>query len=481
MSKNFSSLVDLLSPDQVKSIHEASLDILEEVGMLVEHSEARTIFARVGCIVDNDTKIVRFPKDIIEQSLAKTPDKFTFYARDPQFDITVPSAQSVFTVSGRVAKTVDLETGKLRMSNLDDIKKSSYLTQILKGYDINSLVFFANELPGDNLIQTYTAMKYCNKHLRMGSALNIANAEKVMELGYILAGNKEAFHERPFMSFGCTNVIDPLKLDYHPTELLLYYTKKKMPVYTYCAPNAGLTSPYSLVGTLIQLNAEFLVNVVLIQGVNEGAEMFYVALPTVADLRTGAYATGSIESGMLTMAAALMARYYNVPYGGCIGMTNAKTPDIQAGYENAMLITASMLAGMDIYPTALLAGLDEFDFGMMLIDNEVSLMLKRLERGMEYTSDEVEIAKESIKEVGPGGSFLERPETLERVRTLPFYPDISDRTSRMAWESNGSKTAYERSLERVKDLLSVDIPSLISPETDAEIMARFPELNDIMS
>lgn len=478
MNQSFPSFVDLLTPEQVETVHQASLEILEEVGMCVEHEEARKILHKAGCTVDEDTHIVKFPRNEIVAALKKTPNTFTFYARDPQYDITVPGPDSVFTVSGRVAKTVDLETGKPRPSTLEDIKNTSFLTQQLPGYDINSLVFFAHELTGDNLIQTYTALKYCKKHLRMGSALNVGNAEKVMELGYTLAGSKEAFHARPFMSFGCTNVIDPLKLDQHPTEMLLYYCRKKMQVYTYAAPNAGLTAPFSLVGALIQLNAEFLANVLLIQTVNEGAEMFYVSLPTVADLRTGAYATGAIEAGMLSMASALMARYYKVPYGGCIGMTNAKTPDIQAGYENAMLMTGGMLAGMDIYPTALMAGLDEFDYGMMMIDNEVNMMLKRLKRGMEYSDQEVADAKKCIAEIGPGGSFLERPETVSRVRTLPFYPEISDRSSRVIWEANGAQNAYEKALQRGKELLSGDIPSLISPEKDDEIIAKFPELKN---
>ena len=63
-------------------------------------------------------------------------------------------------------------------------------------------------------------------------------------------------------------------------------------------------------------------------------------------MRKGSYAPGAIETGMLQMAHCQMARFYRVPSGGYIGLTNAHLDDAQSGYETGM--------GMDLFNMALL-------------------------------------------------------------------------------------------------------------------------------
>ena len=93
----------------------------------------------------------------------------------------------------------------------------------------------------------------------------------------------------------------------------MFFAEQRLPVYPTIVPNAGLTSPMSLAGTLAQGNAEFLAAALLMQMVREGTQLIYATLPTVADMRTGAYASGGIECGILHMAHAQMAHFYKVP------------------------------------------------------------------------------------------------------------------------------------------------------------------------
>jgi trimethylamine--corrinoid protein Co-methyltransferase len=152
-------------------------------------------------------------------------------------------------------------------------------------------------------------------------------------------------------------------MDFDSTEMLLTFTGEGLPCYPTIVPNAGLTSPLTLLGTLAQGNAEFLAAAVLEQMVRPGKETIYSSLPTVADMRTGAYAPGAIETGILFMATAQMARYYNVPCGGYIGLTNAKLNDAQSGYETGMSVVAGLLGGVDMFNMAgLLDALMAFDF-----------------------------------------------------------------------------------------------------------------------
>jgi trimethylamine--corrinoid protein Co-methyltransferase len=173
-------------------------------------------------------------------------------------------------------------------------------------------------------------------------------------------------------------------MDVDSMEMMIFLAEKGLPCFGSIVPNAGLSSPLTLTGTLVQCNAEFLAISVLMQMVRLGTPLIYSTLPTVADMRTGAYAPGAIETGMLVMGCAQMARFYNVPSGGYIGLTNSKVNDAQSGFETGMSTLAAVLAGVDMLNMGgLLDALLTFDFAKAVIDNEIALMLKQVKKGFD--------------------------------------------------------------------------------------------------
>ena len=236
-------------------------------------------------------------------------------------------------------------------------------------------------------------------------------------------------------------------------------------------------------GTLAQCNAEFLALAVLMQMLRPGVPLIYATLPTVADMRTGAYAAGAIETGILHMGCAQMARYYNVPCGGYIGLTNAKVNDAQSGFETGMSTLAGVLAGADMLNMGgLLDALMAFDFAKAVIDNEIALMLKRVKRGMEFSDEPVlsgvegNLALDVIAEVGPGGTFIDTLHTLKQMRTTALLPEIADRDPRQQWEEKGALDSHARAMQRVREILVRDNPAVFSPDVDARIRAEFEGL-----
>jgi trimethylamine--corrinoid protein Co-methyltransferase len=190
-------------------------------------------------------------------------------------------------------------------------------------------------------------------------------------------------------------------------------------------------------------------------------------------MRSGAYSPGAIETGMLHMACAQMARYYNVPSGGYIGLTNSKVNDAQSGYETGMSVVAGYLGGVDIFNMGgLLDSLMAFDFAKAVIDNEIALMLKRIRQGFEFSEDN--FALDQIAEVGPGGMFAGTEHTLERMRTAMFLAEIADRDPRAQWKERGALDAQANAMKRVKEILTRNNPAVFSPEVDARVRAAFP-------
>ena len=470
------TFASLLTPEQVEKIHSASLEILEKVGMLVRNEKAQQIFARHGCLVDSDTHIVRFPPAVVEEFRALFPPTFTFHGRDPKYDRSLPQDGPVVVTASSAPNIIDPVTGKERRSTSADIARIAHLVQESPGYDVFSVSTLADDAPPKqfSLSRLYPALKYCLKPVRINST-DLEDSEMILRLGFEIAGGEAAYREHPFITHHFCPVVSPLTMDYASTEMLIYFCEQQLPVYPTIVPNAGLTSPMSLAGTLAQGNAEFLAAACLMQMVHPGTPLIYATLPTVADMRSGAYASGGIECGMLHMACAQMARYYNVPTGGYVGLTNSKLNDAQAGYETGMSSTAGVLAGMDMLNmNGLLDALKVFDFGKAIIDDEIALMLKRIKQGFDF--GEAELGLDVIAQIGPGGSFMVHPHTIKRMKTTGLLTKIADRNTRENWENKGSQDTHARAMLRVREILKRPSSAGFPPEVDERIRAAFTGL-----
>jgi trimethylamine--corrinoid protein Co-methyltransferase len=468
------SFAELLTQEQIERIHEASLEILQETGLKVRYAPARELFAAHGCFVDGER--VKFPREHVEKYRKMTPPDFTFHGRDPKFDKTIPRDSPVIVTASSAPDIIDPETGKERRAESADIARIAHLINEMPGYDMFSISTLADDAPKDQftISRLYPALKYCLKPIR-ATTTDHKDTLAMMEMAYIVAGGKEAYKEHPFLTHHYCPTVSPLTMDVLSTENVMFFAGEGLPVYPTIVPNAGLTSPMSMAGTLVQGNAEYLATCVLMQMVKEGTPTIYATLATVADMRTGAYTSGAIECGMLHMAFAQLARFYNVPCGGYVGLTNSKLNDAQSGYETGMSGMGGILGGMDMFNIGgLIDALKTFDFAKAVIDDEVAQMLKRVKRGISFSDED--LAVDLIKEVGPGGSYIVAKHTINRMKTEAVMTKIADRDARTIWEKKGAMDIHTRAMNKVKDIMTKHPESLISPEVDEELRAAFPGL-----
>jgi trimethylamine--corrinoid protein Co-methyltransferase len=468
--------VELLTHEQVERVHEASLEILENVGLLVRNDEARERFVKHGCHEDVETKIIKIPSAVVEHFRQAIPPKFTFYGREPSYDRTIPGDGPLVATGSSAPDVIDLQTRQVRRSRSDDIAHIAYLINELPGFDIFSIPVIADDAPHGqfSLSRFYPALKNCLKPVFSG-APSMGEIKDIVKLGSLIAGSEADFWERPFVSFGYCPIISPLTMDVESTEKLMRFTEMGIPSYGVVAPNAGLSAPLTLMGTLTLTNAEFLALATLEQISRPGKPIVYDPLPTVADIRTGAYAPGAIETGIIVMGCTQMARYYNIPSGGFVGLTNAKTNDVQSGFETGMSTVAALLAGIDLLRMGgLLDALTVFDFAKLVIDNEIALMLKQTARGLQFS--EQNLALDVIAETGPGGMFMNKAHTIKQMRTTALLPDIANRLPRNQWETMGAPSSQSLALQRVREMLVCDNPAVFSPDVDRSIRAEFEGL-----
>jgi trimethylamine--corrinoid protein Co-methyltransferase len=371
---------------------------------------------------------------------------------------------------------IDPVTGELRRATSADIASIAFLVNELEGYDVFSTSTLAGDAPQGqfSLARFYPALKNCLKPVR-GNTPDMKDLERVLELGAIVAGGQEAYRERPLITHHCCAVVSPLTMDINSTEAIIYLTERELPCYATVAPNAGMTAPITLLGALALGNAEFLAVAILKQMVKPQSPNIYAALSTVADMRTGSYAPGAIETGILQMAHSQMAHFYNVPSGGYVGLSGAHGNDAQAGYETGMNITAAMLGRTHMFNTGgLLSSLMAFDFAKAVIDGEMGLMLKRLKRGLDFSREN--LALKVIAEAGHGGSYLELQHTFEKVSDTALMPRVATREMRGKWEDSGRPDANAKALQEASRILKGDNPAVFSAEVDQKIRKRFKDL-----
>ncbi|MHC4067430.1 MAG: trimethylamine methyltransferase family protein, partial [Planctomycetota bacterium] len=299
----------LLTDAQVHTLHEAALTILEETGLLVRNKDAREVFQHHGCRVDSEAEIVRLPRAVVEQWRQAFPSRFHFYGRDPKYDVVLPDDGPLIANASSCPNVVDLESGERRPATSADLARIAHLINELPGYDIFSVATLVEDATEGqfSLSRFYPALKNCVKPV-MSGVPTPEDVDTLLRLGSIIAGGEAAYRERPFMTHLHASTVSPLTMDVNSTTVSMYCAKQEIPALAAVVPNGGLTAPVTLAGTLAVTNAEFLASNVLPQMVREGTPVMYYTLPTIADMRTGAYASGGIECGILQMACAQLAR-----------------------------------------------------------------------------------------------------------------------------------------------------------------------------
>lgn len=465
-----------LSAEGIRQIDETSMAVFEQVGVKIAYKPILDLWKKAGAEVDEQTMIARMDRNVVKKCIASAPSEITLCGRDPRNDITLSGTRTYMGTGGTALNIIDVETGQHRSSNIRDVAAAARVVDACEDIDFFVITCFPCELNKEvvDVNRFYAAIQNTSKHV-MGGVYTVDGVRKLVRMAELIAGSKDAFKARPFMSM-ITCIMSPLLMDKDYTELMETACLMGMPLATPCAPMAGTTSPVTLAGTLVQMNVEALAGIVTTQLLSPGHPTLYSVVPTTADLRTGAFCFGSVEMGIMNAASAQIARYYNLPIYNTAGPSESKIPDSQSAYEPAINVLLSAMAGANYIHDA--AGLLESGLTISLqtyvIDNEIIGMIKRVVRGIEIDPDT--LALECIKDVGPGGNYLGEEHTNEYMRSEFYYPTLGDRRPRGLWEGDGSLPTEERARRKALDYLKNHKPLPVDADVDRKIRSELPEM-----
>jgi trimethylamine--corrinoid protein Co-methyltransferase len=308
----------------------------------------------------------------------------------------------------------------------------------------------------------------------MGGCDSLEGVRQMWELACTIAGDEKRLQSEPFVSV-IANPISPLTLDNNTLEILEFCALKGIPVTCAPAPIAGATSPVTLAGTLAQMHAESLAGVALTQVFSPGAPVLYGAVPTAMDMRTMDLTFGSVETAMMNVSAVQLAKRYHLPIYASAGMTDAKTPDIQSGFEKGVSLLLVGMAGAEFIHLAagILDSGNSISYEQFIIDNEILGMVYRVLRGIEV--NENTLAVECVEKLGPGGNYIMEDHTVEHMFDEFFFPSLSVRMNFDLWKEQNEPTPLSRAHELAHELLQNKEP-VLSPDEIMRIEKQFPEI-----
>lgn len=462
-----------LTDAQVRRIHEAALSILTRTGVQVEETEAQRLFREAGADVTGNR--VRLSRSLVEDAVDQAPSRVVLAGRDPKWDLELEGARVYIGTGGAALTVFDLETGRPRPAVLRDVAELARLVNALDNVHFYLVPVYPTELGKDEAdINTYYAgLANTVKHVQAG-VYSVPGIRDTVEMCERIAGSVEALRERPIVSFITSWMVSPLLFATDVTTLLIETCRQRIPVVLSAAPMAGSTAPVTLAGMLAQLTAEQLSGVVLTQLAQRGAPLLIGPIPATADMKTGRYLAGSAEFGLTNAAMAQMAQFYHLPLYNSAGMTDAKIPDVQAGFEKAMSAVLAALAGSNFihHAAGMLENMNTVAAEQFVIDNDILGMAMRVLRGIEV--DDETLALDVIHEVGPGGHYLMADHTLRHMRSEFYYPSaVVDRQGREMWQQDGALDARVRAKEIAREILADHRPEPLDPAVEGWIRERF--------
>ena len=426
--------LEILTPQEVKKIHEATLWIIEKVGVRFPSKRALEIWAEHGAEVDSGKMVVRARAELIEEALKTCTPVYSLAARDPQKDLPLDGNHVFIGTDGCGVEVIDIITGKRRISCLQDVRDISRIADATEEVGFHWVPVSAQDMPPATrgLHEIKAIWENSTKHVQTESIYNEGEARAAIEMAALIAGGKDKLRQRPVLSLMQCSA-PPLGHDGGSLDAALVAAEYGLPT-GFMTMAANLTTgPATLAGNLAVGNAEVIAGTALIQLAYPGTPVFYAAAQTASDLRTGAYTGGGPEDFLYGAATNVLADFYHIPLSMGAFATGAKEPNWQAGVENSLsTFMASIVMSDMLLGVGFLHGSRIWSFAEMMMDCEIFSIIRKTMEGI--VVDDETLALDTIAAVGPGGNFLSQKHTLKHMREL-FLPQFMDRRPFNEWEA----------------------------------------------
>jgi trimethylamine--corrinoid protein Co-methyltransferase len=459
--------MEILDEQQVNRIHDATLWIIEKVGIRFPSARALNIWADHGAIVDRNSMTIRATPKLITQALKTCPPAYTLCARDPLQDLSLDGDHVFIGTDGCGVEVIDMQSGVRRISNLADVRDIARLADATEEVGFHWVPVSAQDMPPETrgLYEIKTIWENSTKHVQTESIYNEREAKAAIEMAAVIAGGMDSLRNRPVLSLMQCSA-SPLGHDGGSLDAALLAAEAGIPT-GFMTMAANLTTgPATMAGNLAVGNAEVIAATALLQLAYPGTPVFYAAAQTASDPRSGAYTGGGPEDFLYGAATNVLANFYNIPLSMGSFATGAKESNWQAGVENSLSTFMASIAMSDmLLGVGLLHGSRIWSFAQMMLDCEIFSIIHKMMQGI-IVNDET-LALDTIAAVGPAGNFLSQKHSRQHMREL-FLSQFMDRRPYNEWESK-KDDARDWALSKARKTVASHQPVMLDPKLSAEL------------
>ncbi|MBQ1489551.1 MAG: trimethylamine methyltransferase family protein [Eubacterium sp.] len=442
----------ILTKEQVETVHENTLYVLENLGMIFSYEPALKILENAGCKVDYEAEKVWFPRDLVEKCIETAPASFDLYDRNGDFYCTFGDGKTRFNPGSSSSNVLESDNMTARLSNVRDLKRLTRVAQSLPHIDFVSSSVVCEEAPGQLGSQYlyYTEMQNSTKPI-IGGATDAAGVPRTFELLKAILGSEEAVRTRPYTIFDIC-VTSPMRWSTIGARNIIDCVERDIPIELISAQIAGATGPVTLAGCILQHAVEMVSGLVLAQVVKPGHPVVFGGAPCIFNMKTQYTPMEAMECSMITCAYAQMGKFYGLPTHTYAAMSDSKIVDYQAGSETARSGILAKLVGIDNVSGA--GGLNviaEMSIEKLVVDNDFIGTVKHMEKGIRF--DEKTLAADLLISVGSGGNFLNQKHTLKNYRKEQNYSNITQNyEERATWMKEGAWNEMDKAREYVEQV-----------------------------
>ena len=474
--------VDLLDDGQVQRIHDASMDIIEEVGVEFRCDDAIGMWRAAGADVDGVT--VRIDREHLMSLVGTAPSSYTMVARDPAHTVTVGDGRTIFTPSYGAPYVLDLD-GVRRPATLQDFRDFTKLNHLSPALHMSGGVVCEPmdvPVPKRHLYMTESLLKYSSKPF-MGAVTSMDRAEDSLHMAGIVFG-QDFVRETTVMTC-LANANTPLVWDKTMLDSVRVFAAANQATLFSPFVLGGASTPASTVGAVIQVNIEALTGVAFSQLVRTGAPALYGQWTSTVSMRTGAPQAGTPEICHMNLLTAQMARHYDLPSRCSGSCTSSKMVDAQAGYEAARNMYGVLMAGTNfvLSTTGYLESAMCQSYAKWVLDSEQLELMYRLGSGVSF--DDLDEVLDSMRSVPAGGHHLGTEHTLANFQTAFSMPEMMNSDNYEQWLADGARSAEDRATARCREMLDeYEEPALdddVRDELDEYVARRDAELPDLVT
>ena len=470
---------EVVSADELEAIHNASLTVLEEIGMDFLDADARTLLKAAGADVRNGTERVRFDRGFILDKIKTAPSEFTLHARNPAHNLRFGGDNVIFAQVASTPNASDLDGGRRPgnhqdFQNLVRLAQSYNIIHMTGGYPVEPVDIHASVRHLDCLSDIAKLTDKAFHAYSLGHARN----RDALEITRIARGVSNAQLDAEPSLISVINSSSPLRLDAPMLTGILEMSARGQVIIMTPFSLAGAMAPVTIAGALAQQNAEALAGIALTQVVKPGAPVVYGGFTSNVDMKSGAPAFGTPEYMKAQFVGGQLARRYNIPYRTS-NTCAANTVDAQAAWESTFSLWGAVMGGGNfiLHAAGWMEGGLTASFEKTIVDIDLLQMIEAFLEPLDVSEDALGL--DAIREVGPGGHYFGAAHTQSRYQTAFYAPLLSDWRNFETWAEAGSPTAMQKANAVWKDTLAryqrPPMDQAIEDELDAFVVRRKAE------